>query len=287
MTFATRPRSRAALLIAATGYALFVVPVNAPARAEIVFAVDSNVDSLYTLDLVTGAATLIGPLHPDPMRFTTPVAMAARPNDGEIFVWNTSPAGDAGLSTVDRASGLATLVGGGAGAGQALAFDGNIKLHAIVGGALVTISQTTGAVISSVGAGLPSDNGFDFNPADGLLYAISGPASAAELSQIDPATGALLSTVALTTSLTGSAPGTLLFDSSGTLHGTTNGSTNNLFEIDPATGNVSNFRTVTGGFVPQGMGLIPKSACKADLDRDGNVGIVDFLELLANWGPCP
>ncbi len=24
-----------------------------------------------------------------------------------------------------------------------------------------------------------------------------------------------------------------------------------------------------------------------DFDGDGNVGIVDFLELLANWGPCP
>jgi len=24
-----------------------------------------------------------------------------------------------------------------------------------------------------------------------------------------------------------------------------------------------------------------------DLDGDGNVGIVDFLELLASWGPCP
>ena len=24
-----------------------------------------------------------------------------------------------------------------------------------------------------------------------------------------------------------------------------------------------------------------------DLDNDGMVGIVDFLQLLANWGPCP
>ncbi len=27
--------------------------------------------------------------------------------------------------------------------------------------------------------------------------------------------------------------------------------------------------------------------CPGDLDRDGSVGIVDFLALLANWGPCP
>ena len=27
--------------------------------------------------------------------------------------------------------------------------------------------------------------------------------------------------------------------------------------------------------------------CVGDLDYDGNVGINDFLDLLANWGPCP
>ena len=27
--------------------------------------------------------------------------------------------------------------------------------------------------------------------------------------------------------------------------------------------------------------------CPADFDGDGVVGIVDFLLLLANWGPCP
>ena len=29
------------------------------------------------------------------------------------------------------------------------------------------------------------------------------------------------------------------------------------------------------------------NACPEDLDGDGTVGIVDFLELLANWGDCP
>ena len=28
-------------------------------------------------------------------------------------------------------------------------------------------------------------------------------------------------------------------------------------------------------------------ACPADLDNDNTVGIVDFLALLASWGPCP
>lgn len=29
------------------------------------------------------------------------------------------------------------------------------------------------------------------------------------------------------------------------------------------------------------------SSCPHDIDNDGMVGIVDFLDLLANWGPCP
>ena len=33
---------------------------------------------------------------------------------------------------------------------------------------------------------------------------------------------------------------------------------------------------------------IPKpDPCPADIDDDGDVDISDFLELIANWGPCP
>ncbi len=31
----------------------------------------------------------------------------------------------------------------------------------------------------------------------------------------------------------------------------------------------------------------PIPVCPGDITGDGNVGITDFLELLANWGPCP
>ncbi len=27
--------------------------------------------------------------------------------------------------------------------------------------------------------------------------------------------------------------------------------------------------------------------CPADVDDDGEVGVIDFLLVLANWGPCP
>ncbi len=31
----------------------------------------------------------------------------------------------------------------------------------------------------------------------------------------------------------------------------------------------------------------PLRFCPADIDNDGTVGINDFLDVLANWGPCP
>jgi len=39
---------------------------------------------------------------------------------------------------------------------------------------------------------------------------------------------------------------------------------------------------------PNGPVGLNRPACaeKPDFDGDGNVGITDFLELLANWGPC-
>ncbi len=33
-------------------------------------------------------------------------------------------------------------------------------------------------------------------------------------------------------------------------------------------------------------GPCPDASCPADLDGDGEVGVLDFLTLLANWGPC-
>jgi hypothetical protein len=275
---------RVSMLLRAAGTLLSIVATAAD-RAEVVYGVDSNDDSLYTLDLSTGTTTIIGPLHGDPARYTTPVAMAVRPSDGQIFVWNNSPAGDGGLSIVDPATGGATLLGGPV-IRQAVAFDGNARLRAISGGALITINQSTGAAMGGVGAGLPVVHGLDFNPNDGFLYGIDPNPAAPQIYRIDPCRGTLVATIGLSMALTGSATGSLLFDSSGTLHGTTNGAVDNLFEIDPATGVVSNLRTCTSS--PQGLGLVPQSACGgADIDHDGTVGFNDLLLVLTNWGPCP
>ena len=60
---------------------------------------------------------------------------------------------------------------------------------------------------------------------------------------------------------------------------------NPRFADDPATSN-------TGCRVEMGAYEFPVVAASnpaslGNLDADGVVGIVDFLDLLANWGPCP
>jgi len=222
-----------------------------------VYAVDSSQDALYTIDLTTGNTSLIGDLHPDATRYTTPVSMAIRPNDGTIYVNNNSPVSDNVLATVDANTGLASSLGGGGYIDGALAFDDNSILYAADStGALAIIDQTDGTSTGLGGFRLPRLFGLDYNSADGFLYGITGSASALDLLKINPTHGSLVSTLALTQSLNGSAAGTLMFDWNGNLWGTTNGSTNNLFQIDTATGNVSNFLSVTTGFVPQGMGYV-------------------------------
>lgn len=224
--------------------------------SSLAFGVQAGTDSLYVVNLDTGKGAMIGPLHPDVDRFTTPVAMAVRPSDGTIFVNNNSPDSDIGLATVDPATGLATLIGGGF--SGALAFDNQNNLYSIdndrgFGGPLAIVNQMTGGATSLGGPALPPIYGLDFNSADGLLYGITGFGEELDLLVIDPGDGSLLATRRLVTStfLGLSTPGTLYFDASGTLHGAIMGK---IFEIDPATGVVSNIQGLRFPFSPQGLG---------------------------------
>ena len=46
--------------------------------------------------------------------------------------------------------------------------------------------------------------------------------------------------------------------------------------------------SVCGDFNQNGIDdACETSSCPHDIDNDGMVGIVDFLDLLASWGPCP
>jgi hypothetical protein len=47
------------------------------------------------------------------------------------------------------------------------------------------------------------------------------------------------------------------------------------------------FVAIAGGFSAINAAVRGSSPCPSDLDGDGEVGITDFLALLAAWGPCP
>ena len=242
--------------------------------AYVIYAVDSSSDSLYMLDLQTGDATVVGPLHTDAGRYTTPIAMAVRPADQAIFVWNNSPDNDRGLSIVDPTTGIAIYIGGSVTNG-ALAFDANSILYSQINqeGPLATVNQATGQATSIGGPNLPRLFGLDFNPSDGFLYGITPAGLFCDLLVIDPTDGTLLNTITLDTSFRNAAPGTVMFDPLGRLHGTTNWSVDNLFEIDPATGTVSNVRTAD--YSPQGMGIVVTEVVPTVTD----LGQIDFLLL--------
>jgi len=230
---------------------LALLAATTPVRGDLLYGVDTTSDSFYTVDSVSGAVVVIGKLHPDSDRYTTPVAMAVRKSDGAIFVINNSPTSDEGLSTVNPLTGLATHIGiGGAGYGQALAFDTSGNLYAPdtnVG--LIKIDPLTGFGTSVGGGPLPEEvQGLDFNAADGYLYGLSTNF----LLVIDPSNAMLVSTIPLSPGIVG-APQALVFLGDGTLIGSDLGT--RLFDIDPATGTMSNFRTVGLGLSPQGLGL--------------------------------
>ena len=248
-----------------------VLGAGGMARGEKVYGVDSNLDSLYTLDLETGAVIVIGALHSDPARYTTPISLAVRPSDYAIFVVNNSPPSDEGLSTVNSSTGEATYVGGGY--LGSIAFDAADVLYGFSPNyELVTVDTSDGTTTNLGGPRVAekSPDGLDFNPADGYLYALVSGASGSDpfdLLKIDPNDGSLDATVSLGSILGTGAPGGLLFDSNGNLWVTNNDATDNLHRVDPTSGAV--LETLTAEEVPQGLGQIPEPASASLLALGG------------------
>lgn len=217
------------------------------------YAVDANMDGLYTINIDTGEVADIGPLFPDPDRFTTPVSMAINPRTQEIFVINNSPIRDAGLSRVDPATGLATFVGP-TQVSDAIAFANGILFGQGVGNRLVTVNTTTGATTDLDGDSVPVLYGLDYNTTDGFLYGITGDVNGqSELLRISTA-GELLATLPLSDNI-GSVPGSVAYVDAGRL--IVSNLADQLFDVDPTNGVVSNQRPVERA--PQGMGLIRRA----------------------------
>jgi len=185
--------------------------------------------------------------------------MSTRPFDGTLFVWNNSP--QAGLLTANTCSALGSAITGANAPPQptlgAITFSPDGVLFG-ENGDLYRIDTQTG-IATLVGSSNPAVSvfGMAFDP-KGNLWGIL--ASGAQLVRINTLTGAVISTVNLSQNV--GTPGDLVFAPDGTLIGSAFGDTtasNILFDVDPNTGTVSNIRTVTGGFPPQGMGFT--SAC--------------------------
>ncbi len=199
--------------LAACGNAYRSPPPEPPPDLMVLYGVDPEFKSLYSLDTRLGVHTLVG--SPGPGRLDAPSAMAIRPDDSEIFVYNNATSSDVrqywGLVQLDRCSGFATRIGPSEQprlSVDAMAFSGDGKLYAFGHGAaasqapgsLYTIDSASGdyAEIGDVkGSAHYRISAADFH-SDGDLYAIGtlaeNPAEAGEdaiqlLLIIDPETG--------------------------------------------------------------------------------------------------
>lgn len=269
-----------ASLLSACGNAYRAPPPQPPPDLTVLYGVDPESRSLYTLDTALGVHSIVG--SPGPSRLDDPAAMAIRPADGEIFVYNnaenTGVRSYWGLVRLDRCTGFATRMGPDAlprtemtamafapdgqlvSFGQAQARDGsnNHMLYELDPdtGDFTAIGPVEGSAQYSISAA-------DFHP-DGDLYAIGTLADASGsnlqfLLIVDTETGrpsivgeispeiAFVSAIAFKPS--GKLLGTGAYASGGRI----------LFEINVATGGVSSVRRAT--VAARGMGFAPPLRC--------------------------
>lgn len=257
--------------IYATTFTPFVFPLQ-----RTLYGVNSDDDGLSAINPTTGLIRFIGPLSQDPNRFVTPVAMAVRPGDEKLFVWNNSridPGTGATLRTgelltVDTCSALATPVLPGTPPPVilgALAFAPDGRLFGSADGFLMQIDPATG-VATQVGSALGLRiGGADFTP-DGQLYGVElvcggiHPSCPTQqrLVRIDTGTG--MDTIVATLSQNIGNIGSIVFNpATGKFLGSSDREASGgalLFDLD-TTGMVSNVRPMSGGSIAQGLGFAP------------------------------
>jgi hypothetical protein len=260
------------------GACLAVVTATGHAQVELrsfdfAYSVDSGTDALNRINLHTGEVRVIGALHPDPGRYTTPIRLARRRSDGALFAVNNSPLSDRGISRVDPSTGRATLVVPSPHIFQAIAFDGQDRLlgqyqHSA---RLVYVDLETGEVSEQFGS-LPLLNGLAWNPIDGELYAPSAGGTS-ELYRIG-AEGAIVERVNVAPTLPNSHFRLAISDA-----GVFWAVDQQLFQLDPATGRrVTDPVTLTFPYIPQGMVIVTvtQRSIPALSTWSGALGILAF-----------
>jgi len=237
--------------------------------AATLYGVDSATDSLALIDPVTGATTVIG-TGLDPLqtaldnRYATPVGLAIRPSDQRIFVANNSkiiggvPSSTGDLVTVDPVTGVATLVGTHGEFASSLAFSPAGQLYGLEFD-LFALNDNTGAAtlvapITTATGQRIRVFGADFD-AGGVLYVAATdpnfPFAHNSLYTVNTTTGVASFIGALAFA---GAPGSIAFDPSGQLIGTD--IVGDLFDIDKASGALSNARTLSPLAGDQGLGFV-------------------------------
>lgn len=269
-----------ALQLAGCGNAYRAPPPQPPPNLTVLYGVDPEFQSMYTLDTALGVHSIIG--SPGPSRLDEPAAMAIRPRDGEVFVYNNAEATGVrnywGLVRLDRCSGFATRMGPDAlprteMAAMAFAADGRLfgfgRPEANDDGSshvLYELDPDTGdftAIGSVEGSAQYSISAADFHP-DGDLYAIGSLVETNGntlqfLLIVDTDTGrpSIVGEISPDIAFTSA----IAFKPSGKLLGTGAYASGGkiLFEINVATGGVSSVRRST--VAARGMGFAPPLRC--------------------------
>jgi hypothetical protein len=154
--------------------------------AGVMFLSSNTTDSLYTVNLLTGTATLVGP-YGDPALVMQGLELDS--SSGQLYGASSH---NGGLYTIDRSTGAATLVGLSGLAGTLnLAYDSiaNRMFATSTGGdSLYAVDRATGAM-TLIGnlQGSSNPQGLTFDPGTGALWLVDNASDL--LYAIDPATG--------------------------------------------------------------------------------------------------
>ena len=160
---------------------LFASTIDAP-----LFDVPQGVGALITIDPVTGEQlAFIGDITLDgvPLAITD---LAVQPNTDVLFGMSIDlTTGEGSLYTIDKSTGVATLVGGTGVIAVTVAFGPDGTLYAtsaifddngFVEGVLHTLDPATGAVLTTDGPFLVHIGGLAVRPTDGVIFASGGMA---------------------------------------------------------------------------------------------------------------
>ncbi len=234
----------------------------------LLYAVHREHGGLSTINPRTGVGRFVGRLDPSAME---PTGMAVRPSDGKIFVWHTRVGGDPHVTslllTVDPTTGQAAQTDATPAFIGALAFSPAGVLFGLAWTGYLSVYRVDPSTASITLIGQDDFegqfvSGADFDCSTGTLYAVGSGFEFSELVTINTSTGDATHVAQLSGDISEDIGGigSIAFSPAGTLIASARTSSGGsvLFDINKASGEVSNVRPISGqnvGF-PTGMGFL-------------------------------